>query len=410
MPSVFSPLAKALLDGFSEGVVVFDADGKLLYANQQAREALAGMDLADAGARPAAPAGGDGRPASAAPGRRRSSWARRCSFPVSKVPPRWLPGKKRLSSRHSTRITGSSPRRPGTWASAAPLSGVVSRRMGYTETAGANGRKFRSRLPARRRRPDPHSRLHLHLPTTAPAVQQLVERAMARRRAGDSAVADYRARIHYRLTVGLGRRRWARVPAAAVEEQVADVQWQRPNDLRVDVVGRRSRSRSADARSSPACGTGPGSCPARWTTRSASSATSSRRPARFTRSPPPAPSGTATRCTSGLTVAPGRRQPLRLIRVDVTPRRTGPGADRRPDVDRLRHARRSCASPSATSAPGSGSGRTGPHAPIPPPPAASTRSPTRSSASTRIWNTAFRTPGTGCPAARSSRAECGSRW
>ncbi len=33
LPSVFSPLAKALLDGFSEGVVVFDADGKLLYAN-----------------------------------------------------------------------------------------------------------------------------------------------------------------------------------------------------------------------------------------------------------------------------------------------------------------------------------------------------------------------------------------
>jgi transcriptional regulator of acetoin/glycerol metabolism len=42
--SVFSPLAKALLDGFSEGVVVFDAAGKVLYANQQAREALATVD------------------------------------------------------------------------------------------------------------------------------------------------------------------------------------------------------------------------------------------------------------------------------------------------------------------------------------------------------------------------------
>ncbi|MFI5210002.1 MAG: helix-turn-helix domain-containing protein [Gemmatimonadales bacterium] len=42
--SIFSPLAKALLDGFSEGVVVFDAGGKVLYANQQAREALAGID------------------------------------------------------------------------------------------------------------------------------------------------------------------------------------------------------------------------------------------------------------------------------------------------------------------------------------------------------------------------------
>ena len=47
LPSVFSPLAKALLDGFSEGVVVFDSEGKLLYANHQAREALAGMDLTD---------------------------------------------------------------------------------------------------------------------------------------------------------------------------------------------------------------------------------------------------------------------------------------------------------------------------------------------------------------------------
>ena len=45
MPSVFSPLAKALLDGFSEGVVVFDVEGRLLYTNQPAREALAGMDL-----------------------------------------------------------------------------------------------------------------------------------------------------------------------------------------------------------------------------------------------------------------------------------------------------------------------------------------------------------------------------
>jgi AraC-like DNA-binding protein len=40
-PSVFSPLAKALLDGFSEGVIVFDPQGKVSYANAQAREALA---------------------------------------------------------------------------------------------------------------------------------------------------------------------------------------------------------------------------------------------------------------------------------------------------------------------------------------------------------------------------------
>src|SRR4029078_6938675 len=43
MPSVFSPLAKALLDGFSEGVVVFDVEGRPLYSNPPAREALARM-------------------------------------------------------------------------------------------------------------------------------------------------------------------------------------------------------------------------------------------------------------------------------------------------------------------------------------------------------------------------------
>lgn len=40
MPGVFSPLAKALLDGFSEGVVVFDVTGNVLYANAHARSAL----------------------------------------------------------------------------------------------------------------------------------------------------------------------------------------------------------------------------------------------------------------------------------------------------------------------------------------------------------------------------------
>ncbi|MBM4185836.1 MAG: hypothetical protein FJ206_00865 [Gemmatimonadetes bacterium] len=38
LPSIFSPLAKALLDSFSEGVVVFDPNGRVLYANIQARD------------------------------------------------------------------------------------------------------------------------------------------------------------------------------------------------------------------------------------------------------------------------------------------------------------------------------------------------------------------------------------
>jgi transcriptional regulator of acetoin/glycerol metabolism len=47
LPAVFSPLAKAVLDGFSEGVVVFDRDARILYANQPAREALRERDLSE---------------------------------------------------------------------------------------------------------------------------------------------------------------------------------------------------------------------------------------------------------------------------------------------------------------------------------------------------------------------------
>jgi transcriptional regulator of acetoin/glycerol metabolism len=45
-PSVFSPLAKALLDAFSEGVIVFDQQGRILYLNSPAGEVLrdAGLD------------------------------------------------------------------------------------------------------------------------------------------------------------------------------------------------------------------------------------------------------------------------------------------------------------------------------------------------------------------------------
>ena len=44
-PSLFSPLAKSLLDGFAEGVLVFSGEGKVIYANDPAREALRDADL-----------------------------------------------------------------------------------------------------------------------------------------------------------------------------------------------------------------------------------------------------------------------------------------------------------------------------------------------------------------------------
>lgn len=48
LPSVFSPLAKALLDSFNEGVIVFDKDGRILYLNASGRDSLseAGLDPA----------------------------------------------------------------------------------------------------------------------------------------------------------------------------------------------------------------------------------------------------------------------------------------------------------------------------------------------------------------------------
>ena len=145
---------------------------------------------------------------------------------------------------------------------------------------------------------------------------------MDRRRAADSVVSDYRARIHYRLTVGLGRRRWARVPTSAVEEQVADIQWQRPNDLRVDVLGRRARSRSELRLSSV------------WdrpwfVPRSVDDSVrifSDEFPA--TGALHPLARGASDwyryRLAGGLSVAPGGRGTLRLLQVEVTPRRTGP--------------------------------------------------------------------------------------
>ena len=46
---------------------------------------------------------------------------------------------------------------------------------------------------------------------------------MARHRTSDTDVTDYRARIRYRLSAALGRGRWTRLPATAVEEQEAIV-------------------------------------------------------------------------------------------------------------------------------------------------------------------------------------------
>jgi hypothetical protein len=81
-----------------------------------------------------------------------------------------------------------------------------------------------------------------------PRTREVVQQGIARHGHEDQAVRDYAARFRYRLSFGIGRRRWAMVPNAAVEEQEGRVQWAAPNDLRVDILGRRSSSRSKELR------------------------------------------------------------------------------------------------------------------------------------------------------------------
>jgi hemolysin secretion/activation protein ShlB/FhaC/HecB len=160
-------------------------------------------------------------------------------------------------------------------------------------------------------------------PYSSPAVQQLVERAMARRRTSDSAVANYQATIGYRLSVAVGRSAWSRAPATAIEEQVARVQWQQPNDLRIDVIGRRFRTRRRDLELS--------SIWARpwFVPRGVDDSVrifSSRFPATGALHPlaSTGPAWYRYASTGDLTVAQAGGGTVRLFRVQVTPRRTGP--------------------------------------------------------------------------------------
>jgi hypothetical protein len=83
-------------------------------------------------------------------------------------------------------------------------------------------------------------------PYSNEATRLLVGEAMARHRTQDSLVNDYRATIRYRMSFAVGRRRWGRAMTLAAEEQQGTVHWQRPNDLRLDILGRRSKSRRED--------------------------------------------------------------------------------------------------------------------------------------------------------------------
>lgn len=75
------------------------------------------------------------------------------------------------------------------------------------------------------------------------ATRELVARAMLRHQAQDSTVRDYQAKLRYRVSFAFGKRMWASVPSVAVEELDARVAWQLPNDLRLDILGRRSATK-----------------------------------------------------------------------------------------------------------------------------------------------------------------------
>jgi hypothetical protein len=80
-----------------------------------------------------------------------------------------------------------------------------------------------------------------------PRVEALIRRAQARHALADTTVGDYQAAFRTRLTVSLGRRRWARIPPWAAEEQTGVIRWQRPDDLQIEMAGRRARTRDPNA-------------------------------------------------------------------------------------------------------------------------------------------------------------------
>src|SRR2546421_11815934 len=47
-PATFSPLVRAVIDSVTEGVVIFDQQGRLLYANTSARRVIDGRTAASA--------------------------------------------------------------------------------------------------------------------------------------------------------------------------------------------------------------------------------------------------------------------------------------------------------------------------------------------------------------------------
>ncbi len=73
-----------------------------------------------------------------------------------------------------------------------------------------------------------------------PSTALLFAHARVRHIRQDSLVRDYRARVHTRIEANAGRSRFGRLTSLFVHETDATVEWQVPNDLRIEVLGART--------------------------------------------------------------------------------------------------------------------------------------------------------------------------
>ena len=78
------------------------------------------------------------------------------------------------------------------------------------------------------------------------ATRQLVALARARHAAQDTLVADYEALLNTTARVALGRSRFGRAIPFWAGERVTRIEWSQPNDLKMEIIGRRQRAISSD--------------------------------------------------------------------------------------------------------------------------------------------------------------------
>jgi hypothetical protein len=81
-----------------------------------------------------------------------------------------------------------------------------------------------------------------HSPYANAETAALVRRARERHLHQDSLVRDYRAIVHTRFDASAGKSRFARMVPLIAHENVASVTWRAPNDLKVMLLGARTKS------------------------------------------------------------------------------------------------------------------------------------------------------------------------